>query len=176
MKTINMQHEANIKAEGKLNSVRCKPIICIETGEVFTSVTDAAEHYGVYAQNLSLHLTGKRRSIKGKHFCYLSRVNENLDAIVTRLRETAAVEDAAKKWMAYEAEQEAIRKAEAKRAEEARIAKEKHDAAVAKADAKVERCQAIRDRIAARLAEADRNLMTAEIEREALDDEGKEVS
>ena len=173
--TINIQNEANIKAEGKLNSVRCKPIICIETGEVFTSVTDAAEHFGVYAQNLSLHLTGKRRSIKGKHFCYLSRVTESLDSIVTRLRETSAIEADAKKWQAYQAEQEAIRIAEAKRAEEARKAEEKRQTEIAKADAKVERCRTIRDRIAAQLAEAERNLMNAEMEREALDD-GEEVA
>ena len=71
----------------------------------------------------------------------------------------------AKKWQEYQAEQEAIR-----------IAEEKRQAGIAKADAKVERCQTIRDRIAAQLAEAERNLMTAQIEREALDDEGEEVA
>ena len=105
--TINIQHESNIKAEGKLNSRHCKPVICIETGEVFTSVTDAAASAGCVANNMSTHLTGKLRHIKGKHYCYLSRVNESLDAIVTRLRETAAVEEDAKKWKAYQAEQEA---------------------------------------------------------------------
>jgi len=132
---------------------------------VFDSLMDAAEKKGVHYNNLSMHLRGLRRTVGGKHYCYLSRVNESLDAIVTRLRETAAIEEDAKKWQAYQAEQEKIR-----------IAKEKHDAAVAKADAKVERCKAIRDRIAAQLAEAEKNLMAAEIEREALDDEGKEVA
>ncbi len=174
--TINIQNEANIKAEGKLNSRHCKPVICLETGEVFSSVTDAAEAIGCAPNNLSIHLTGKLRTIKGKHFCYLSRVNESLDAIVTRLRETAAVEADAKKWQAYQAEQEAIRAAEAKRAEEARKAEEKRQAEITKADAKVERCQTIRDRIAAQLAEAERNLMTARMEREALDDEEEEVA
>ena len=169
--TINIQNEANIKAEGKRNCHRCKPIICIETGEVFSSGVDAAEKIGCTESAVSAHLCGKSRSVKGKHFCYLSRVNESLDAIVTRLRETAAVEEAAKKWIAYEAEQEAIRAAEAKRAEEARKAEEKRQAEIAKADAKVERCQTIRDRIAAQLAEAERNLMNAQIERKALDDE-----
>lgn len=175
-KTINIQNEANIKAEGKFNSKHCKPVICIETGEVFTSVTDAAESAGCVPNNMSTHLSGKLRHIKGKHYCFLSRVNESLDAIVTRLRETAAVEDAAKKWMAYEAEQEAIRIAEAKRAEEARIAKEKHDEAIAKAKDKIARRQAIRDRIAVQLAEAEQKLMEAEKELEALENEGKEVA
>ena len=164
-KTINIQHEANIKAEGIHNQKNNKPVICIETGEVFVSLIDAAEKIGCHKNSMSMHLTGRLRTIKGKHFCYLNRVNESLDAIVTRLRETAVVEEDAKKWQAYQAEQEKIR-----------IAKEKYDAAVAKADAKVERCKAIRDRIAAQLAEAEKNLMEAEIEREALDDEGKEVA
>lgn len=174
--TINIQNEANIKAEGKLNCHRCKPVICIDTGEVFTSCADAAEHAGVHISTISACCIGKIRTANGKRYCYLSRVTESLDSIVTRLRETAAVEEAAKKWMAYEAEQEAIRAAEAKRIEEARKAEEKRQAEIAKADAKVERCQTIRDRIAAQLAEAERNLMTAQMEREALDDEEEEVA
>ena len=164
-KTINIQNEANIKAKGTHSGTVSKPVICIETGDVYVSLTDAAEAVGTTLTNMSAHLCGKSRSVKGKHFCYLSRVNESLDAIVTRLRETSAVEDDARKWREYQAEQEAIRKAE-----------EKRQAEIAKADAKVERCQTIRDRIAAQLAEAERNLMTAQIEREALDDEGEETA
>ena len=178
--TINIQNEANIKAEGQFNSRRCKPVICVDNGKVFTSMLDAAEYAGVANSSMVVHLQGKTRTCGGKHFCYLSRVTESLDSIVTRLRETAAVEDDAKKWREYQAEQEAIRKAEEERiaaerkAEEERLeaerkAKEKREKEIAKADAKVERCRAIRDRIAAQLAEADRNLMNAEIEREALD-------
>ena len=170
MKTINMQNEANIKAEGKLNGKNCKPIICIETGEVFTSVSDAATHFGVYAHNLSLHLTGKRRSICGKHFCYLSKVNESLDAIVTRLRETSAVEADAKKWQAYQAEQEAIRAAEAKRAEEARKAREELLDKISKAEAKVARRTEICERKNEEARFASERLMEAERELEALQD------
>ena len=187
MKKINIQNEANIKAEGNLNSTRCKPVICVDNGKVFTSMTDASEYAGVSGPTMLAHLQGKTRTCAGKHFCYLSRVTENLDSIVTRLRETAAVEADAKKWQAYQAEQEAIRKAEEerieaerkaeeKRLEEERKAREKREKEIAKADAKVERCQTIRDRIAAQLAEAERNLMTAQMEREALDDEGEEAA
>lgn len=174
--TINIQHEANIKAKGVHTQKNSKSVICLETGEVWASVLDTANDIGSSPSNLIACLQGKTRTCKGKHYCYLSRVNESLDAIVTRLRETAAVEDAAKKWIAYEAEQEAIRIAEAKRAEEARIAKEKHDEAIAKAKDKIARRQAIRDRIAAQLAEADQKLMEAEKELDALEDDGKEVA
>ena len=168
MKKINIQNESNIKAEGKRSCHRCKPIICIETGEVFSSMTDAAEKLGCTESAVSAHLCGKSRSVKGKHYCYLSRVNESLDAIVTRLRETAAVEDAAKKWMAYEAEQEAIRKAEAKRAEEARKAEEKRQAEIAKLKEKIARLEATKKTLETRWEEVNSTKMEAEKELEAI--------
>lgn len=168
--TINIHGKANIKAEGKLNSRYCKPVICLETGEVFTSVADAAEHFEVHAQNMSTHLVGKRKHIKGYHFCYLSKATESLDAIVTRLRETSSDAEDARKWRAYQAEQEAIRKAEEARIEAERRAKEQHEAALEKARNKVARRQTVRDRLVAELAKADKRLMDAEIELEALED------
>lgn len=164
MKTINMQNEANVKAQGVHAQKNHKPVVVIETGEVFVSMTDAAAHLETTVDAVSNACRGVQRTVKGYHVCLLSRVTENFDAIVTRLRETAAVEADAKKWQTYQAEQEAIR-----------IVKEKHDAEVAKAKEKVARRQAIRDRIAAQLAEADKNLMDAKKELEALDDE-KEVA
>ena len=166
--TINIQNEANINAKGKFNSRHCKPVICLETGEVFSSVADAAEAIGCVANNLSTHLTGKLRSVKGKHFCYLSRVNESLDVIITRLRETAAVEEDAKRWQAYQAEQEAIRQEEERRAAEARKAEEKRIAELEKARAKVAKltasCANLEEQWHAKMAE----LLEAEKALEAL--------
>lgn len=161
-KTINMQHEANIQAEGKLSGRKCKPVICLETGEVFSSMTDAAEYTEVTTATMSNHLTGRYRSVKGKHYCYLSRVSESLDTILARLRETAAIEEDAKKWKAYEAEQEAKRIAEQKRQE-----------AIAKAKGKVARAKGIHDTLAAKYREALNTLAQAQRELEALED--KEV-
>ena len=159
-KTINMQHEANIQGEGKLNSKHCKPIICIETGEVFSSVTDAAECAEVTMTMMSGHLGGYYRSVKGKHYCYLSRVNESLNTILTRLRETSAVEEDAKKWRAYEAEQEVKR-----------IAEQKRQDAINKAKEKVARAQGIHDTLAAKYREALNTLAQAQRELEALEKE-----
>ena len=167
-KTINIQNYANISAKGEMNSRHCKPIICLETGDVYTSVTDAAEAIGCSSNNLSSHLTGKRRHIKGKHFCYLSRATESLDAIVTRLRETSSMEEDAKKWRAYQAEQDAIRKAEEKRINDERKAKEEYEAAVEKAKAKIERRSRICSRLEQQYHEATNRLMEAEKEYETL--------
>ena len=161
-KTINMQHEANIQAEGKLSGRSCKPVICLETGEVFSSMTDAAESAGVSISYMSHHLVGDVRSVHKRHYCYVSRVTESLDTILTRLRETAAVEEDAKKWKAYEAEQEAKR-----------IAEQKHLDAINKAKEKVARYQEIYDVLYGKCDEAMNNLVKAQMELEALED--KEV-
>ena len=159
MKKIKIQHEANIKAEGKLNSKHCKPVICLETGDVYSSVTDAAEAIGCYAPDISAHLTGRKRTIKGKHFCYLSRVSESLDAIVTRLRETAAVEADAKKWREHQAKLDAARKEE-----------ERRQQAIAKAEAKVAALTEACTKYENKWREATSALNEAEMELEALRD------
>ena len=157
MKKINIQNEADIKAEGQFTSKRCKPVICVDNGKVFTSMLDAADYAGVANPSMVAHLQGKTRTCGGKHFCYLSRVTENLDAIVTRLRETAAVEADAKKWREYQAEQEAIRKAEEKRAED-----------IAKAEALVAKLQEESIKYREKMNEAMNALNEAEIALEAL--------
>lgn len=170
MKKINIQHESEIKANGNLNNKKCKPVICIDTGEVFTSATDAAENAGVHMSAISACCLGKIRTANGKHYCYLSKVTENLDSIVTRLRETAAVEEDAKKWQAYKAEQDAIRAAAEKRAEEERKAREELLEQISKAEAKVARRTEIRDRKIEEARFASERLMEAERELEALQD------
>lgn len=157
MKKINIQNEANIKAKGEFNSKHCKPVICLETGEVFSSVTDAANAIGCYAPDISAHLTGRKRAIKGKHFCYLSRVNESLDAIVTRLRETAAVEEDAKKWRAHQA-----------KIDEANKEEERRQQAIAKAEAKVASLTETCAKYENKWNEAMAALNAAEMELEAL--------
>ena len=173
-KTINIHNNANIQATGEINSKHCKPVICIETGEVFTSVTDAAKAIECYAPDLSSHLTGKKRSIKGKHFCYLTRATESLDAIVTRLRETSSMEEDARKWREYQAEQERKRKEEEARIEAERKAKEEYEAAVVKAKDKVARRKTICERMEAKLTEAEKRLMEAEAELAMLVDVNNE--
>lgn len=171
MKKIIITNEATIKAMGNHHSRNCKPVICIETGKVFTSATDAAERIGVHYTMMSAACTGKVKTCKGMHFCYLNEALENLDAVMTRLREACEMEDDAKKWRAQEAEKEAIRKAEERRLEEERKAKERHAANVAKAQAKVAKYAAECAKYQDKFNEAMSALDAANKELEALMEE-----
>lgn len=168
MQNITIQNKATIKAEGKHTSRNCKPVICIETGEMFASATDAAEKVGVHYSMMSAACIGKVKTCKGKHYCYLNAALENLDAVMTRLRQAAAMEADAQKWRAQQAELEAARKAEERRLEEERKAREKYEADVAKARAKVEKLTANCNNLESKLLEEERKLMEAEIELENL--------
>jgi len=117
MTTLKIQNEANIQSEGRKRNGNAKPVICIETGEVYNSVIDAAEANGIFPQNMSRHLRGKEdgyKSLHGKHFVYLSKANESLDPIMTHIRVTserlAELEFKAKAYDAIMAEQHAREK------------------------------------------------------------------
>ena len=126
MKNITIHKEATIKADGKREKGNCKPVLCIETGEVFASGADAAERIGVHFSAISAVCLGKSKTCNGKHYCYLSAALENLDAVMTRLRQAAEMESDANKWRAQENAKE-----------EERMAAERHKDAIAKAEAKV---------------------------------------
>lgn len=165
---INIQNEANINAEGIHTYHTAKSIICIDTGKVFTSVIDAAKDADCHYSHMINHLKGRTRHCKGKHYCYLSRATESLDAIVTRLRETSTMEDDARKWREYQAEQERLRKEEEARIAAERKAKEDYEKAVANAIAKIERRREISARAAQKYNESVARIMEAEMEYEAL--------
>lgn len=157
--TINLNNKSVISnTVGNRTHHCCKPVICIETGEVYNSATDAAEVNGVSVLSMSNCCLGKTRSCKGKHFAYVSRTSENIDALTARIRtmsaEQSELERKAALWDAYEAEQNAIRKAEAERQQ-----------ALDKAKEKVER----RQRVYARLMEQ------AEIARQRMNEAREEL-
>lgn len=104
-RTIIINNASEItNAKGKLNSRKCKPVICIDTGEVFTSATDAAESNGTTVYNISTVCLGKTKKAKGKRFCYLADVDEHLEEITTRIQKmNSAQAELEAKAAAYDA-------------------------------------------------------------------------
>lgn len=49
----------------------CKPILCIETGQVFPSMTAAAQSLGLHLGNVSRVCAGKRAHTQNLHFKFL---------------------------------------------------------------------------------------------------------
>lgn len=175
MKNIIINNESTIKADGIHTNGSCKPVICIDTGEVFTSATDAAEKIGVHFSTMSATCLGKIKTCKGKRYCYLANVSENLDALTARIKYLNELEAKAKAWDDLKAKEEAARKAEEERleairkAEEERIkAEQERKEKIAKHEAKLERRKAIILRLKEELARAEERAMETERELEEL--------
>ena len=115
MKTLNIHNETNINAKGTHTQKCCKPVICIDTGVVFSSVTDAAESIGSSIHSISNCIRGKQKTVKGMRFCLLSKATENLGEITAQITKLSADAEDARRWREYQAEQDAIRRAEEER-------------------------------------------------------------
>lgn len=86
--TITVQNASEIKnVRGELRNTNAKPVFCIDTGEVFASVTDAAIAANANPSTMSWCLTERQKTCKGKRYCYLSKVTEHLDEISECMRE-----------------------------------------------------------------------------------------
>ena len=79
--TINIQKCSNVNVIGHHNHKNCKPVYCIDTGEIYASAIDAANANGVTKPPMSAVLTGKTKTCNGKRFCYVSKMMEHLDEI-----------------------------------------------------------------------------------------------
>ena len=86
--TITVQNSSEIKnVQGIPRNANAKPVFCIDTGEVFASVTDAAISAGAHLSTMVWNLTERQKTCKGKRYCYLSKVTEHLDEISESMRE-----------------------------------------------------------------------------------------
>lgn len=83
MKKITVQNAAIMSATGSHTNKNAKPVICIDTGEVYTSALDAAEANGVSIHAMSKHCLGKSKKCGGKRFCYVKNVGEHLEDLTT---------------------------------------------------------------------------------------------
>lgn len=168
MKNITIKEAAKIDAKGNLNSKRCKPVICIDTGEVYTSATDAANANGTTVWGVSTVCLGKIKTANGKRFCYVQDFPEHLADITARISSmNKGYEEMAAKAAAYDAIL-AEQKAKAKAEEDARKAKEKAEAdrqkAIERATEKLARRRTLYERKHRELDEAHQSVLDAERE------------
>lgn len=179
MSNINISREANLTSNGTHEHWNCRPVIIPELHMVFNSRLDVVEKLGVARQTVIDTLKGRRNTCpiwendengnrRKVGYCHLYEASdyesamemimecgrkdsEELSKANARLDE---LERKAALWDAYQAEQEAARKAE-----------EELQAAIAKAKVKRERREHIRNNAyqkylmaEERLAEAEREL------------------
>lgn len=94
MKTINT---GNFTATGIRHNRNCKPVFCISTGQIFTSITDAAEANDVTVSAMSLAVAKKSKICRGRRFCLVSEIPDNIHELAEAIRvggEKAAKYDA----------------------------------------------------------------------------------
>ena len=119
MTDIIINEKSTISAEGQLHSKACKPVICITTGKVYTSATDAAQANGVSVYAISCNCLGKTKTAAGKRFCYLKDVAQHLGHIVSLIEKAAAYD-------ALKAEENAAREAEEQYKRDLEVAESKY--------------------------------------------------
>lgn len=121
MKKIIITGTSEMTAKGNRSNRRCKPVICIDTGVVYTSVSDAAEQNGVDQSAISMVCTGKSKFSKGKRYCFVSDMSEHYEDIAKHMRtmyETYAKVEQERK---AEEERQFTEKAKQERIERAKI-------------------------------------------------------
>lgn len=96
MTTIIINEKATLEAEGILNTKSCKPVICLDNGERYTSVTDAANANGIAPDGVSRACLGRIHSTFGKRFCHLETVDEHLEEILNNLNKAIKENEALK--------------------------------------------------------------------------------
>lgn len=85
-KEITIQRKAIIRGKGKSCNANTNAVLCISTGDVLTSCTDAANHADVTVGFMSNVCRGYSASAKGKKYCYVKDINEHLDEVAESIR------------------------------------------------------------------------------------------
>ena len=55
----------------------CKSVRCVETGQIFESLSSAARYYGLYSGNIVVVLAGRLKTTGGYHWCYHEEGNHD---------------------------------------------------------------------------------------------------
>lgn len=86
--SISDKYGYNITEGGSnLSAVTCKPVMCIETGKIYSSVTEVNKLFGCKGSTLSMVCLGKKKMFKGYHWAYLDKngkpILDNIDLTTT---------------------------------------------------------------------------------------------
>ena len=92
-KEIVIQRNAIIRGKGKCYNENTNAVLCISTGEVYTSCTDAAISNDVGVGTMSNACRGKSRTTKGKKYCYVKDINEHLDEVAEAIRKSVMYDE-----------------------------------------------------------------------------------
>lgn len=84
--TITRHSAVTINAKGKYTNRNCKPVLCVETGEIYASCKEAADAVGVTPSNISWTITGRMNTCKGMHFVLVDNIKEQLDRVTGVIR------------------------------------------------------------------------------------------
>lgn len=93
------------------NYKKGKAVMCLDTGEVFTSAKEAADKkqfsYGAFVQQLRQN----RESIDGKLYCFICDMGYYANAIQSRIAQqnTAAYDEAKRQYDAAKARMDALK-------------------------------------------------------------------
>ena len=63
-------------AKEKMSKVHAKPVLCVETKQVYRSIRDAAQAYNVCESAIGKCLTGKAKTSCGYHWVYLQNIDK----------------------------------------------------------------------------------------------------
>lgn len=106
---ITIHNEAKVVGTGKHVQGNAKPVLCIETGKVYSSILDAAEMTGLSYVYLGNCIRADK-PCKGFTYCYLNKTLEHLEPVVDRLKTANALEEDAEKYRKILAEKEEYEK------------------------------------------------------------------
>ena len=87
---ITVSNSTTVTASGTRRGGNCHPIICIDTGAIYTSSLDAAEILGIEQANLSRVVSGHGNRVKGLRFCKVSEASERIGVIAKVISEKNA--------------------------------------------------------------------------------------
>ena len=83
--TIIIQKKATIQATGEHINKNNKPVLCLTTGEFWSSSIDASKSVGVHPATMSAYCTGKYAHPEGLKFCYVTDLPQHLNELSNSL-------------------------------------------------------------------------------------------